>query len=504
MKNKLRIISAFIVALISISVFSVSAGAQGVYANIESISTYLQIPEEFTVTSADIYADQSLTYQVNAVTADNANNLIITSEKTNESEDIFNFKYLDKEKLNSELSNINSGSNTLCGRIYDNVTNSCYKEQTNAIVFNLFNRNSTSNAIAYTVINGQLITVQYISNDGELTVQEKGLFNEIVDSLTVNQLYQKQKEFKLSSVFAKMLPVVIIFTIIIAVLLFVYYAGNVSSKRKSSRQLADKYYDELKNEGLMDEAHHSADNTEKSADINVASTVIEPSEKVRPKDYQGEASVMDTMHKPRLIEDEWEDVDLDKMFALPDDQPEDDEEEKVTDDFESITENPSEYLKPETEAVEVEDYSDTPNTPEPSKEEPTAEPETQFNRADSAKRYAKLFMGSDVEHKQADSSHNKQADSEFNMDSYANADIETEGTTSLSEEEIARLEERHRQRVLKRIRERKGKRRKSRRNTTEQRSASTRPSNRKRPSPTPDNSLFGEFELDNYWDKYRN
>lgn len=497
MKNKLRFISAFIVALISISVFSVSASAQGVYANIESISTYLQIPEEFTVTSADVYADQSLTYQVNAVTADNANNLIITSEKTNESEDIFNFKYLNKERLNEELSNINSGSNTVCGRIYDNVSNSCYKEQTNAIVFNLFNRNSTSNAIAYTIINGQLVTVQYISNDGELTVQEKGLFNEIVDSLTVNQLYQKQKEFKLSSVFAKMLPVVIIFTIIIAVLLFVYYTGNVSSKRKSSRQLADKYYDELRNEGLMDEAHQSTDNTEKPADINVASTVIEPSEKVRPKDYQGEASVMDTMHKPRLIEDEWEDVDLDKMFALPDDQPE--EEEKVTDDFESITENPSEYFKAETETEE--NYTSTPET---NNEEPTAEPETQFNRADSAKRYAKLFMGSDVEHKQADSSHNNQADSAFDIDSYANADIETEGTTSLSEEEIARLEERHRQRVLKRIRERKGKRRKSRRNTTEQRSASTRPSNRKRPSPTPDNSLFGEFELDNYWDKYRN
>ncbi len=484
MKNKLRFISVLIVALISISVFSVSANAQGVYANIESISTYLEIPEEFTVTSADVYADQSLTYQVNAVTADNANNLIITSEKTNWSEDIFNFKYLTKEKLDEELSNINSGNNTMCGNLYDNVTNSCYKEQANAIVFNLFNRNTTSNAIAYTVINGELITIQYISNDGELTVQEKGLFNEIVDSLTVNQLYQKQQQFKLSSVFGKMLPVIIIFTIIIAVLLFVYYASGVSSKRKSSRQLADKYYNELKNEGLMDEAHQPAENTEKPADSSVASTVIEPSEKVRPKEYQGEASVMDAMHKPRLIEDEWEDVDLDKMFALPYDQPVD--EEKVTDDFESITENPSEYFKTEAEDDEYSNFA-----------KPNNESATQFNRADSAKRYAKLFMGSDVEHKQYEST--------FDIDSYANADIDTEGTTSLTEEEIARLEERHRQRVLKRIRERKGKRRRSRRNTTsEQRSASTRPSNRKPRSQTPDNSLFGEFELDNYWDKYRN
>ena len=73
----------------------------------------------------------------------------------------------------------------------------------------------------------------------------------------------------------------------------------------------------------------------------------------------------------------------------------------------------------------------------------------------------------------------------------------------LTDEEIARLEERHRQRVLKRIRERKGKRRSRNRNTTTQRSATPRPSKRKPREATQDNGLFGEFELDGYWDKYR-
>ena len=473
MKNKLRFISVFIVAVISLSIFTVSVSAEGVYANIESISTYLEIPEQFSVTSANVYTDQSLTYEVNAVTADGVDNLIITSEKTNEAEDIFNFKYLSKEKLDEELSNINSGYNTVCGKVYDNVSNASYKEQTNAIVFNLYNRNTTSNATAYTIINGQLITVQYISNDGELTVEEKGIFNKIVDSITVNQLYQKPEYFKISSVFGKILPVVIVFAIIIAVLLFVYYASGVSTKRKSSRQLADKYYNELKSEGLMDEAQQSIDKTdEKSVDDYVASTVIEPSEKVRPKDYQPEASVMDSMRKPKFIEDEWEDVDLEKMFALPD-QPVD--EETTKDDFTSITENPSEYL---SKSMLEDSYS---------------EPESQFGRADSAKRYAKMFMGSDVEHKQTEP---------VPMPDVV-SDIDTEGTTSLTDEEIARLEERHRQRVLKRIRERKGKRRSRKRNVQTERSATTRPSKRKKRPSTSDNSLFGEFELDGYWDKYR-
>ena len=463
MKNKLRFISVFIIVLISLGIFSVPVSAQGVYANIESISTYLEIPEQFAVTTANVYSNQSLTYEVEAVTADNADKLIITSEKTNKSEDIFNFKYLSKENLDEELLNINSGNNTICGTIYDNVTNASYKEQENAIVFNLYNRNSTSNATAYTIINGQLITVQYISNDGELTVNEKGIFNKIVDSITVNQLYQKPQHFKFSEVFGKVVPVVIVFAIILAVMLFVYYASGVSTKRKSSRKLADKYYNELKNEGLMDEAQQT---DEKVADDYVASTVIEPSEKVRPKDYQLEASVMDSMRKPKFIEDEWEDVDLEKMFALPD-QPVD-EEEISEDDFESFTENPSEYL---SDSI-LEDKID--------------EPETQYSRADSAKRYAKMFIGSDVEPKPAEPV----------------SDIDTEGTTSLTDEEIARLEERHRQRVLKRIRARKGKKRRKRSVQTE-RSATTRPSKRKKRSKDSDDNLFGEFELDGYWDKYR-
>lgn len=476
MKNKLRFISVFIIAIIWLGVFSVSVNAQDIYANIESISTYLEIPEQFTITSANVYDNQSLTYEVNAVTADNSNNLIITSEKTNESEDIFNFKYLSKEKLNEEISNINSGYNTMCGTVYDNVVNAGYKEQTNAIVFNLYNRNSTDNATAYTIINGQLITVQYISNDGELTIEEKGIFNNIIDSITVNKLYQKPQYFKLSSIFGKMLPVIIVFSIILAVLLFVYYASGVSTKRKSSRQLADKYYNELKSEGLMDETHQSADKTDKkSVDDYVASTVIEPSEKVRPKDYQPEASVMDSLRKPKFIEDEWEDVDLEKMFALPADHPID--EETTKDDFASITENPSEYL---SKSMFEDKYNELA---------------TNKNKADSAKRYAKLFIGSDVEHRQT----------EFVPIPAIVSDIDTEGTTSLTDEEIARLEERHRQRVLKRIRARKGKRKRSKKRAVQtERSAVTRPSKRKKRPSTPDNSLFGEFELDGYWDKYRN
>ncbi len=485
MKNKLRFIAVLIVSIICFSSFSVSAGAQqGVYANIETISTYFEIPSHFNVTSANAYADQSLTYEVKAVTPDNANSLIITSEKTNETEDVFNFKYLSKDLLDKELTDINSGNNTICGNIYENVSDSCYKEQDNAIVFNLYNRNATSNAIAYSIINGQLVTVQYISTDGELTVEEKGVFNKIVDSLTVNQLYQKPQHFKLSDVFGKLFSITISFVIILLIIMIAYYASGFSTKKKSSRQLADKYYNELKNEGLMDEAQQTSDKPE-----DEISTVIEPSEKVRPKDYP--SSVMDTMRKPRIIEDEWEDVDLDKMFALPDQE---EEQEMPHDDFESITENPSEYFSKDM----FEDFDEPQLHSKPDTiEKETVEQEIsqpQAGRADSAKRYAKLYMGMDIDHKKEET---------FEYNNIEVSEDDSEGTTSLTPEQIARLEERHRQRVLKRIRERKGKRRKRRTTTsTTQRSASTRPSKRTR-KPTNGDNLFAEFELDGYWDKYK-
>ena len=479
MKNKLKFIAVLIVSIICFSSFSVSAGAQGVYANIETISTYFEIPSHFNITSANAYADQSLTYEVKAVTPDNANNLIITSEKTNEAEDVFNFKYLSKEKLDKELADINSGNNTICGNIYENVSKSCYKEQDNAIVFNLYNRNATSNAIVYSIINGQLVTVQYISTDGELTVDEKGVFNDIVDSLTVNQLYQKPQHFKLSDVFGKLFSITISFVIVLLIIMIAYYASGFSTKKKSSRQLADKYYNELKNEGLMDEAQQSSDKPD-----DEHSNVIEPSEKVRPKDYP--SSVMDTMRKPRIIEDEWEDVDLDKMFALPDQE---EEQDMPQDDFESITENPSEYFSKDM----FEDLDEQPlKSQSHTTQQMSAQP--QSDRAESAKRYAKLYMGMDVDHKKEDT---------FEYNNIQVSEDDSEGTTSLTPEQIARLEERHRQRVLKRIRERKGKRRKRRTtSSTTQRSASTRPSKRTR-KPSNGDSLFAEFELDGYWDKYK-
>ncbi len=477
MKNKLRFLAVLIVLAVCFTSFSATASAQGVYANIESISTYLEIPSYFNITSANAYADQSLTYEVKASTIDNANNLIITSEKINTSQDIFNFKYLPKEKLDKELADINSGNNTICGNIYENVSNASYKEQDNAVIFNLYNRNATSNAIAYSIINGQLVTVQYISTDGELTVDEKGIFNQIVDSLTVNQLYQKPQQFKLSEVFSKLFSITIFFLIVILILLFAYYASGFSVKKKSSRQLADKYYNELKSEGLMDEAQQ---NNDKQEDDYYTSNVIEPSEKVRPKDYS--SSVMDTMRKPSIIEDEWEDVDLDRMFALPDQEV---EQDMPLDDFESITENPSEYFSKDM----FDDFDESQQESQPAKQE-SYQPQT--GRADSAKRYAKLYMGMDVDHNKAEA---------FDYNNVEEAS-DSEGTTSLTPEEIARLEERHRQRVLKRIRARKGKRRKRRTTATTQRSASTRPSKRTR-KPTNGDSLFAEFELDGYWDKYK-
>ena len=90
-----KIFKSFYVCLLTVLLISISAlsvNAESVYANIESISTMVEIPEEFVVDTANVTPNNTITYSANATTA-SGKSLLVTSEKTDSSKDIFNFKY---------------------------------------------------------------------------------------------------------------------------------------------------------------------------------------------------------------------------------------------------------------------------------------------------------------------------------------------------------------------------------------------------------------------------
>lgn len=463
MKKIARLLSVFILIVMSTCVFALPASAESVYANINSVTASVEIPEEFTVTSASINPEDSTTYSAVAVMSDTSKQLYITSEKNNKTSHLYNYKYMTEEDVNKEIEDIKSGDKTVCGYTYQNVTAASFREQSKYIIFTLYNSEvngnaTTYSATAYTLVNGELITIKFTSTANALTDTEKAMFNRIVDSISVATLFEKPIDVNMSSVFGTLLVIAIFVGIGIALILVGYNVTHRSTNVKGRHRLADKYYDELKSEGLMDESDDE-DNT-------APATVIEPSEKVLPKDKDQISALLESASgTPSLIEDEWEDIDLEKMFAIPEFDPETNEypqNDFANGDF-------------------AEDLSDSNGD--------ITDAQTSSNRADSARRYAKMFIGSDVEHKEND--------------------IDEAPTDPEYDEKMARIEERHRQRTANK----RGSKRKRRSSSRTQKSTSkkTRTSNRNesRRSSTAsrkiniENDIFGEFEIDSYWDKYR-
>lgn len=461
MSKMVRPLSVFVMVVMFVCTFAVPVSAESVYANIKSASVSVEIPKEFTVTSASINPDDSTTYSAVATMNDTSKQLYITSEKNSQTSDLYNYKYMTEKDINSEVENIRSGNQTMCGYTFQNVTAASFKEQSKYILFTFYNSEIKGNltvysAISYTLVNGELITVKFTSTSNALTDTEKVIFNKIVDSINVATLYEKPLEMNMSSVFGTLLVVAIFVGIGIIIILVGYYVTHRSTNVKGRRRLADKYYDELKSEGLMDESEDLEDEI-----VAVAtSTIIEPSEKVLPKDRDQISALLEsTSGTPSLIEDEWEDIDLEKMFAIP--------------EFDSDT---NEYKQNVVQENLVENLSDM--------HENDTIFSAQSGRADSAKRYAKMFIGSDIDHKE-NNTDEKSSDPEY-------------------DEKMARIEERHRQRMS--IKKSKGKKRKHSSHPSRIFSESKRTNHRSSVSArrtTTGTDIFGEFEIDSYWDKYR-
>lgn len=488
MNKKIRLTAVFILAVAMAFSASFSVFAESVYANIDSARVSIKIPEEFTVTSSELNINDEITYSAEASMSDTAKQLSITSSKSAYSSDIYNFKYLTEEQIKNELSEIKSSGATFSGEIFKNVSSATFKETPEYIIFSLYyssiqNNTTVNYAVAYTLVNGEFIKIKYSSASG-FDNTDMEIFQSITDSVYVQALYDKPDKLDMHGVLHTMLVAVIIIALFIAGCLLFYYVKKKSvmlkdETAKRRRKLSDKYFNELKNEGLMEDTKAEAEEfiTE---NINNAETIIEPSENVRPKDPEEVSAIIEEASRnPSLIQDEWEDVDIKNiqdMFKMPDEIPEEEFafENNVLEFDGKLPENP------------VDPHITVP-------------PMYHSGRADSAKRYAKLFIGSDIDHK-----HTSENDSQ---ETVHNPEYDRK---------MAEIEERQRKRKSrnKKSSHKKGfslfgSDNKKKKSTGRSRSHSSS-SERHHSSAThhqrnreKDNSEFTRFETDGYWDKYR-
>ncbi len=499
MNKKIRLTTAFILTVVMAFSASVSVFAESIYANIDSARVSIKIPEEFTVTSSELNPDDEITYSAEAAMSDTAKQLSIKSSKSAYSTDIYNFKYLTEEQIKSELSAIKSSGATFSGEIFKNVSNAAFKETPEYILFSLYyssiqNNTTVNYAVAYTLVNGEYIKIKYSSASG-FDNKDMEIFQSIIDSVYVQALYDKPEKVNMPGILHTMFIAVIIIALLISGCLALYYVKKKSSiikaeTAKRRRKLSDKYFNELKNEGLMEDTKAEAEEFI-SENINNTETVIEPSENVRPRNPEEISAIIEEASRnPSLIQDEWEDVDIKNiqdMFKQPDEIPEEefafenniiDLDRRVLDNLES-----SDIVDPDI----------------------TVTPSYHSGRADSAKRYAKLFIGSDIDHKHT----------------YENDNQKSEHTPEYYRK-MAEIEERQRKRKSK---SRKSsnkkvfslfgssdKKKKSTGRSRAHSSSSERRGNRHTSSSAVhhshrsrerDNDAFTRFETDGYWDKYR-
>ena len=374
--NKLAKLTAVAIAVITvISCYTLCVFAEDVYANIDSAKVSVDIPENFSVTSAEINSEGVLRYNASAQTADAKQNLHITSEKTDKSQELFNFKYLSKDEIDNELSSVKKGTSTLTGKSYKSVTGASYKEDSSCIIFMLYSsaidgNKTISTATAYTVVNGELVTVTYSSNAGSLTVAQKGEFNSIVNSIKVKTLLAKPESIDIAGTFGTVLSTMLILGIVIIIFVVSYYIKNKNVKSNPKNQCADKYYDELISEGIMgdDKAQSTATNVPKHKKAKTASNSADVIS----------AAIKESNKQPSIIDDDWEEMDLDALFNVPQIQ---------TEETNSFEDN---LNKIENKRISAQKNAAAQNR---------AQEEYETDRAESAKRYAKLYIGSDVERK---------------------------------------------------------------------------------------------------------
>ena len=483
-----KIFKSFYVCLLTVLLISISAlsvNAESVYANIESISTMVEIPEEFVVDTANVTPNNTITYSANATTA-SGKSLLVTSEKTDSSKEIFNFKYLSVQDINNEVENIKNSNTTLCNKNFANVSVASFKEKDNYIVFILYssdilNNTNISYATAYTVINGELLTVKYVSNNSKLTLDEKAVFNSIVDSINVSQIYVKPQKINFSSVFGSLFTVIIFVIAIISLSVAFYYnSSNRKIYRKESRRLADKYYNELKNEGLMEENQQAFEKETTPSDL-------EENDKVENKSSDNLTNAINGFVKPSLIDDEWEDIDLEKMFSTSNNS--------LYEDNQPATRDVEEYDEVDVLLLDKEGEFTYDNAVNESIE--NRDNSNFVSKAESAKRFAKMYIGNNSTESKENTSFNSNLESSQTTD-----EISSNDNDNIDPEVLRRVEERQRQRRMKNRKKGKttfGKKKSNNKTTVKKKSVSKRRKGKNNNEVDP----FADFQLDGYWDKYR-
>lgn len=233
-----------------VTAFSAEEGGADEY-HIDQLCINLTIPRSFgEVTQNNI--DLGDNY-ANVITSSNDSVDFTVDALSNEkSQKIFNYKYLSEKEL----------KNIAADMAKDKAISNCTIKELGDVLFITYLQNTAENGqtvysvCAQTVLNGNNILLKLSSVNDQLTVAEKGYFNNIIDSINVTQIFNRPAEVNIGEIFRISFMLVFTAAVIVLIILIIYYKknGDLSGNNVDTnmgKEAASKYFDELQKDGMI-------------------------------------------------------------------------------------------------------------------------------------------------------------------------------------------------------------------------------------------------------------
>lgn len=333
MKMKLtKYISVLFVALLlltgSITAFSAEENGGREYI-VDQLYLTLTLPQPFEKISKN-NLDLEENYKSFITSSNGSAEFTVNALCNDSSKKMFNYKYLSEKELKSIVKNMSE----------DKSVSNCNIKELNDVLFITYLQNTAENGqnvysvCARTVLNGNDILLKLSSANDQLSITEKGYFNNIIDSVNVTKILNHPAEVNIGEIFRISFMLVFTAAVIVLIILIIYYKknGNLSGNNVGNRMgkaAASKYYDELEKDGMIFETmqidkaklQQEAEKT-KSA----SAPVTAPPETIEfvtyHKGVKTVVATVDNWKQMSLSKEEWDEKNQQEMFPPKESEPE--------------------------------------------------------------------------------------------------------------------------------------------------------------------------------------
>lgn len=188
--------------------------------------------------------------------ADQSYEIDVEMTENGQSKEIHNLKFLSERQLAAFEQRLLEEQNSANGSI---------TETPQALFFDFETRTALQNGerihtvTAYTIVNGQQILLRMQSEGDDISVEELGVFHNMVNSVTFSRIVEKPLDVNMGAVLLAAFVVVLVLAVVFALIIFFRTKKRIRTNGEacvhpqphSGNSPMDDFYDELQKDGLF-------------------------------------------------------------------------------------------------------------------------------------------------------------------------------------------------------------------------------------------------------------